>query len=107
MTPNTLNGTRTPTTDLAYANGPSTSEQAIEEKLQSSLSELERTGGVPGWFARKLLSAGDWIEREVEDRKQTIGGVDNMWLLLTGATTEFNPVSDCRLPCQCLFGTAK
>ena len=96
MAPNTLNGTRTPATDLAYANGPSTSEQAIEEKLQSSLSELERTGGVPGWFARKLLSAGDWIEREVEDRKQTIGGVDNMWLLLTGATTEFNPVSDCR-----------
>ena len=46
MAPNTLNGTRTPTTDLAYANGPSTSEQAIEEKLQSSLSELERTGGV-------------------------------------------------------------
>lgn len=93
MSPHATNGIRTPPVDIAYAKGPTESEQAIEERLQSSLSELERTGGAPGWIARKILSAGDWIEREVEERKQTIGGVDNMWLLLRDATTEFNPVT--------------
>ncbi|KAI0079247.1 hypothetical protein K474DRAFT_1592391 [Panus rudis PR-1116 ss-1] len=39
------------------------------------------------------MSAGDWIEKEVEERRQMIGGIDNMWLLLSDATDEeFNPV---------------
>ncbi|OCH91412.1 hypothetical protein OBBRIDRAFT_792348 [Obba rivulosa] len=63
----------------------------VEERLQWSLLELERTGGLTGWAAKYLLSAGDWIERELAERKKTIGGIDNMWLLLTEAT-DFNPV---------------
>ncbi|CAL1698680.1 unnamed protein product [Somion occarium] len=85
-------GIPTPSVDLAYIDDD---ENAVEEKLQSSLSDLERTGGAPGWLASKLLSAGDWVEREVEERRQMIGGIDNLWLLLREATSDFNPVCAC------------
>ncbi|KZT64591.1 hypothetical protein DAEQUDRAFT_678332 [Daedalea quercina L-15889] len=63
----------------------------VEHKLQWSLVDLERTGGLTGWVARILLSAGDWIDKELEERRQTIGGIDNLWFLLTEAA-DFNPV---------------
>ncbi|KAI0929578.1 hypothetical protein AcV7_005072 [Taiwanofungus camphoratus] len=66
----------------------------VEQKHQWSLVDFERTSGVTGWVARKLLSAGDWIERELDERRQTIGGMDNLWLLLTDAA-DFNPVCAC------------
>ncbi|KAH8079407.1 wax ester synthase-like acyl-CoA acyltransferase domain-containing protein [Cristinia sonorae] len=66
----------------------------VQEHLQSSLSDMERSGGLAGWFATKFLSAGDWIERELDERRQTIGGIDNLFLLLTDAT-DFNPVCAC------------
>lgn len=90
--PSITNRARTPPYDL-HGNGIPLEESAVEQKLQLSLSDQERIGGLTGWVARKLLSAGDWIEREVEERRQTIGGIDNMWLLLTDAT-EFNPVCE-------------
>lgn len=65
---------------------------AVEHKLQWSLVGLERNGGLTGWVARLLLSAGDWIDKELEERRQAIGGIDNMWFLLTDAA-DFNPVS--------------
>ncbi|GBE87466.1 hypothetical protein SCP_1101420 [Sparassis crispa] len=39
----------------------------------------------------KLVSIWLWLKQELAERSQTIGGVDNMWILLTDAT-EFNPV---------------
>lgn len=68
------------------------SDPNVQQKLQHSLSDMERAGGIAGWCAEKFLSAGDWIERELEERRQTIGGIDNLFLLLTDAT-DFNPVS--------------
>ena len=65
---------------------------AVEHKLQWSLVGLERNGGLTGWVARLLLSAGDWIDKELEERRQAIGGIDNMWFLMTDAA-DFNPVS--------------
>ena len=65
---------------------------AIEHKLQWSLVGLERNGGLTGWVAKNLLSAGDWIDKELEERRQAIGGIDNMWFLMTDAA-DFNPVS--------------
>lgn len=81
---------QTPIHDLPQDGAPLI-EPDVEQRLQLSLSDQERIGGLPGWLARKLLSAGDWIEREVEERRQTIGGIDNMWLLLTD-DVDFNPV---------------
>ena len=78
-------------TDYILLNGTSQLKPSVGQKLQESLSDQERIGGLTGWLARKILSAGDWIEREVEERRQTIGGIDNMWLLLTDAV-DFNPV---------------
>lgn len=63
----------------------------IEHELQLSLADLERAGGFTGWIARYMLLAGDWIDRELEERRQAIGGIDNMWLLLSEAA-DFNPV---------------
>ncbi|TFY64776.1 hypothetical protein EVJ58_g2398 [Rhodofomes roseus] len=63
----------------------------VEHKLQWSLADLERTGGLTGRIARLVLSAGDWIDRELEERRQAIGGIDNLWFLLTDAA-DFNPV---------------
>lgn len=71
---------------------PAAVQAEVQQKLQFSLSDMERTGGLVGWCASKLLLAGDWIERELEERRQTIGGIDNLFLLLTDAT-DFNPVS--------------
>ncbi|KAF9816003.1 hypothetical protein IEO21_04253 [Rhodonia placenta] len=66
----------------------------IEHELQLSLADLERAGGFTGWIARYMLLAGDWIDRELEERRQAIGGIDNMWLLLSEAA-DFNPVCAC------------
>lgn len=68
------------------------SDSNVRQELQHSLSDMERAGGIAGWCAEKFLSAGDWIEKELEERRQTIGGIDNLFLLLTDAT-DFNPVS--------------
>ncbi|CCM02027.1 uncharacterized protein FIBRA_04103 [Fibroporia radiculosa] len=66
----------------------------VEDKLQWSLIDLERTGGFTGKIAKMLLSAGDWIDKEIEERRNTIGGIDNLWFLLTDAA-DFNPVCAC------------
>lgn len=83
-------GVRTPAIDLLQDGEPEV-EPNVEEELQRKLADQERAGGVMGWLATKLLSAGDWIEREVDERRQMIGGIDNLWLLLTDAV-DFNPV---------------
>lgn len=64
----------------------------VEHKLQWSLVGLERSGGLTGWAARLVLSAGDWIDKELEERRQAIGGIDNLWFLMNDAA-DFNPVS--------------
>jgi len=87
-TPPTLNGVAPNESDTRAV------EADVQHKLQYSLSDMERTGGLVGWCASKFLSAGDWIERELEERRQTIGGIDNLFLLLTDAT-DFNPVCAC------------
>ena len=79
-----------------------TDQTDVQRKLQSSLFDMERTGGVVGWCASKLLSAGDWIERELEERRQTIGGIDNLFLLLADAL-DFNPVSPSYYQIQRVF----
>lgn len=66
-------------------------EPTLQRTLQSTLSDLERSGGFAGNVARQMLAAGDWIDREVEERKQTIGGMDNLWLLLSESIGH-NPV---------------
>ncbi|PCH44092.1 hypothetical protein WOLCODRAFT_164912 [Wolfiporia cocos MD-104 SS10] len=66
----------------------------LEHKLQWSLIDIERAGGLTGWAAKHLLSAGDWIDKEVEERRRTVGGIDNMWFLLS-EVTDFNPVCAC------------
>ncbi|KZS99885.1 uncharacterized protein LAESUDRAFT_765129 [Laetiporus sulphureus 93-53] len=63
----------------------------VAHKLQFSLVDLERAGGLTGWVAAALLSAGGWIDKELEERRQTIGGIDNLWFLVTDAA-DFNPV---------------
>lgn len=83
-------GSQTPVYDLD-ADGQPQIPLNVSQKLQGSLSELGRNGGITGWIADTFLSAGDWVERELEERRQMIGGIDNLWLLLTN-TADFNPV---------------
>ncbi|KAL4242470.1 long-chain O-acyltransferase family protein [Abortiporus biennis] len=86
-----INGTKTPAFDLLQDGQPELVDPDAEQRLQWTLTDQERAGGPLGWVASTLLSAGDWIEREVDERRQTIGGIDNLWLLLNDATG-FNPV---------------
>lgn len=83
-------GLQTPIVDLDL-DGEAQIPLDVSQKLQGSLSELGRGGGITGWIADTLLSAGDWVEKEFEERRQMIGGIDNLWLLLTN-TADFNPV---------------
>lgn len=53
-----------------------------------------RREGILAWISKRLTNVGDWLKEEMDQRKQMIGGIDNMWLLLADATgSEFNPVS--------------
>ena len=72
----------------------SDSESAeLNRKLGESLSDIAQRGGVTSWAAKRMVGIGKWLEREVDHRKQTIGGIDNMWLLMSDATDcDFNPV---------------
>ena len=72
----------------------------LNRKLGESLSHIARQGGPTSWVAGKMANVGKWLQREVDERRQTIGGIDNMWLLMADATDcDFNPVgptsSDC------------
>ncbi|TCD61046.1 hypothetical protein EIP91_009119 [Steccherinum ochraceum] len=82
-----------------HSSAPLAPKANVQERLQYSLSDMERSGGIVGWCAGKFLMAGDWIERELEERRQTIGGIDNLFLLLTDAT-DFNPVCACTFTLQ-------
>ncbi len=73
---------------------PSQLHRKLGEALKSE--RLQREGRI-SWLARKILQTGKWIEREVDERRQTIGGIDNLWLLLADATnSDFNPVRNPR-----------
>ncbi len=69
-------------------------------RLHASLNDLLKkqaeTSSVAGSVARQLLSTGSWVEDQVEleyeSRKNAIGGLDNLWLVLSSTTSDFNPV---------------
>lgn len=87
----------TPVSDLLQESEISESENAeLNRRLGESLSDIAQQGGVTSWFADKMAGVNKWIEKEVDERKQTIGGIDNMWLLMADATgdgdCDFNPV---------------
>lgn len=77
----------------------------LNRRLGQSLSDLARAGGSTSWIAGRMATVGNWIQREAHERKQTIGGIDNMWLLMSEATdSDFNPVRTtiCSTSVSCL-----
>ena len=99
------NGLATPVADLLQESDISESENGeLNRQLGESLSDIAQQGGVTSWVAEKMAGVGKWIEKEVDERKQAIGGIDNMWLLMADATgdgdCDFNPVCLCHLNSQ-------
>lgn len=65
----------------------------LSRDIGRSLSDIARGAGITSWVAGKMATVGKWMEQEVDERRQTIGGIDNMWLLMADATdSDFNPV---------------
>lgn len=86
----------------AATSGTSTPLSFLGPRLQLLASDLEERleaqSEKPGWsgnMARNLLERGMWLEERLENevdlRTHAIGGIDNMWLLLSSISS-FNPV---------------
>lgn len=78
--------------DLTFL-GPRLHNLAIELE-----DRLETQSEKPGWggrLARELIDRGMWLEEHIEEeidmRLNAIGGLDNMWILLSSISS-FNPV---------------
>lgn len=69
--------------------------QWLSGSLEARLSKLSNQPGWAGGMARRLLTHGHWVEEHVEEewtlRRDAIGGIDNMWILLS-SVAHFNPV---------------
>lgn len=67
---------------------------SIHDRLERHLKTQARKSGLRGEVARQLLAVGHWAENLIEDeilnRRNAIGGIDNMWLHLSHY--DFNPV---------------
>ncbi|PSR72523.1 hypothetical protein PHLCEN_2v11623 [Hermanssonia centrifuga] len=67
----------TPTVDVLDSDGGERHVQQLHRKLGASLKSerLQREGRIS---RRKILQTGKWIEREVDERRQMIGGIDDL-----------------------------
>ena len=63
--------------------------------LEERLAEQSERPGWGGTLARWLLDRGLWLEEHIEEefdlRRSAIGGLDNMWILMSSISS-FNPV---------------
>lgn len=68
--------------------------KVVHDVLESHLASQARKSGMRGEVARQLLSSGHWVEAAIEkeytDRRDAVGGIDQMWLHLS--KYDFNPV---------------
>lgn len=69
--------------------------EVLSEAIEDRLERLSEHPGFAGDLARQILKQGIWLEKHVEQewalRKEAIGGIDNMWILLS-SVSKFNPV---------------
>ncbi|KAH9925720.1 wax ester synthase-like acyl-CoA acyltransferase domain-containing protein [Fomitopsis serialis] len=64
----------------------------VEHKAQWSLLGLRRdSDGFTGRVMKTILLGVNWFCRDFQERRQSIGGMDNLWFLLADVT-DFNPV---------------
>lgn len=67
----------------------------LAQDLQERLEAQSEKSGWSGTLSRNLLERGTWLEEKIESeidlRTHAIGGLDNMWLLLSHISS-FNPV---------------
>ena len=91
----------TPVADpVPDSEGEETETAELNRDIGRSLSDIARGAGITSWVAGKMATVGRWIEQEVDERRQTIGGIDNMWLLMADATdSDFNPVRSAHYIC--------
>lgn len=69
--------------------------QSLADSLEDRLEDQSKKTGWTGDWARQLIQRGLWVEEHLEQewelRKDAIGGIDNMWILLSSVSA-FNPV---------------
>ncbi|CEH14645.1 hypothetical protein CBOM_02472 [Ceraceosorus bombacis] len=70
--------------------------QGVVDSLEDRLENLASRPDWIGTAASLTLERGYWIEDRIAEeeilRREAIGGIDNMWLLLSDTTSSFNPV---------------
>lgn len=94
----TKSGTSTP--DVNGNRGVSSAflGQRLQTLALALEDRLDQQSDKPGWhgeWARQLIDNGQWVEDRLEEewemRKEMIGGIDNMWILMSDSAA-FNPV---------------